>query len=247
VKLHISRVVVGLFLVSIVIAVGGCATTNAWMQADKLFKDGEYAEAADAYAKAAEKYPQRRELVFNRGAALHMNEDFIGARKVFGALAREADTELQEKCEYNTGNGYLREGENEKAITHYKRALYLDPADINAKWNLELAQGRQQQKQDQEQQQKQDQEQQQKQDQEQQQQDQKRNQNEEKDNQQKKEQQKQPPEAKQQEPEPKPQSGELSEKEAERLLRALAEQDKQLQKQLRKPDEPAAAPHDRDW
>ncbi len=230
-KLHISRVVVGLSLVSIVIAVGGCATTNAWMQADKLFKDGEYAEAADAYAKAAEKYPQRRELVFNRGAALHMNEDFIGARKVFGALAREADTQLQEKCEYNTGNGYLREGESEKAITHYKRALYLDPADINAKWNLELAQGRQQQKQDQEQQQ----------------QDQKRNQNEEKDNQQKKEQQKQPPEAKQQEPEPKPQSGELSKKEAERLLRALAEQDKQLQKQLRKPDEPVAAPHDRDW
>lgn len=223
-----SRLALGLLIFTVAFALGGCANTNPWMQADKLFKDAEYAEAADAYAKAAEKYPQRRELVFNRGAALHMSKDFIGARKVFQALAKEADTQLQEKCEYNTGNAYLREAENQKAITHYKRALYLKPDDINAKWNLELAQRRQQQQKQQQQNQ----------------------QDQDKDKEQKKqeEQQKeQPPQAKQKKPRPKPQAGQLSKKEAERLLRALAEQDKQLQKQLRKPDEPLAAPSDKDW
>jgi len=208
----------------LLLALSGCSSTNPWTRADKLFKESKYAEAAQAYAEAAERYPQRRELVFNRGAALHMAQDYDGGIKVFQGLAKEAGSDLQEKCEYNSGNGYLGKGDRDKAIEHYKRALYLKPDDVNAKWNLELAQRQQQQQQ---QQQKQDRQQQEQQD---------------------KQQQQQQEQARKQPQQAPQQPRELSQKEAERLLRALAEEDKELQKEMRKPKTPiTAAPHGKDW
>ena len=212
----------------LLLGLSGCGSINPWIKADKLFKENKYAEAAETYAEAAERYPERPELIFNRGAALHMAQDYDRATEAFQTLAKEAGSELQEKCEYNTGNGYLRKGDKEKAIEHYKRALYLKHDDLNAKWNLELAQRQQQQEQQED---KQD-EQQQDKDQE--------------DKQQQAEQEQQDQQRDRQ-PAPKP-DGQLSKKEAERLLRALAEEDKELQKEMRKPKEPIRMPpHGKDW
>jgi len=229
---RLKRGIMGLVPGLLVLSFTGCTGVNPWMQADMLFKEKKYPEAADAYAKAAEKYPQRREPVFNRGASLHMSQDYDRAIKTFQTLAREASDELQQRSEYNTGNGYLCKGEAKDAIEHYKRALYLKSDDMNAKWNLELAQRKQQQ-----QQQKQNQQQGKQKDQQQQ-----------KSKQDKKQSQKDQQQAKPRQQQVPKQNGQLSKKEAERLLSALAGQDKELQKQLRQPHAPIQRPaYGKDW
>lgn len=257
-----ARTVSVLMAALLLIPLCGCGSSNAWMQADKLFKEKKYAEAAEAYAEVAKKYPKRKESAFNRAAALFMAQDYDGAIRAFQALGKEVPPDLHEKCEFNTGNGYLGKSEKEKAIEHYKLALYLDHTDLNAKWNLELMQRKQQQEQqqqgksedkgkkdDEKQQDQQKKNQQKSQDQkqpEQDKQDQQKNEKEQpKDDQQ---QDKQNANA-QQKPQPKPRDGEISKKDAERLLRALSAEDKELQKQLRKPqdDTYSGAPRGKDW
>jgi hypothetical protein len=249
-----------------VLLIIGCGVRNEWTEADRLFKEKDYAAAAEAYAKAAEKFPERRELQFNVACARHANEEFDDAIKRFQTLAKETSGELQQKSEYNTGNGYLRSQDREKAIEHYKRALYLDHTDMDAKWNLELAMSRQQQqdqqqnqdnKQDKDQDEKQQQEkdekdnQQDQQQQDQQQQERDEKQQDENDQQQQNqadEKQQDEKDQQQQDQQRQPQVGEMSQKDAERLLSGLSEEDKKLQKALRKPEDTVRQPpRGKDW
>jgi len=227
-------------LACVIIALSGCGRTNQWMQADKLFKAKKYQEAAAAYAEATEKLPHRPELRFNRGSALYMAKEYDTSIKIFQDLAKEGNSEFNEKSEYNTGNAYLAKQKSEKAIEHYKRALYLQHDDLNAKWNLEMAQ-RQQKEQQNKNKNKQDQQKKDEQKKKQQQ-----NQGKQQENQTKKGQDKQAHQEQQQVNEKKARG--LSKEEAQRLLRALSEHDKELQKELRKPKGPiTSAPHGKDW
>ena len=51
-------------------------------------------------------------------------------------------TEGQESAQlyYNLGNCYYKLGENTQAILNYERALLLNPADRDARYNLQMAQ-----------------------------------------------------------------------------------------------------------
>ena len=138
----VSRLI---FVAFFIVLLGGCTARNPWMKGDQLFKQKQYAEAADAYNQAAEKYTGRSEPHFNRGTAQYMAEQSQDAISTFQDVARRTSGDLQERSEFNTGNAYLGQGDSEKAIEHYKRTLYLNPGDVNAKWNLELAQQQQQQ------------------------------------------------------------------------------------------------------
>lgn len=225
--------------VSILLAavLSGCKVSNPWTKADRLFKEEKYAEAAEAYSEAMEKHPGRTEPLFNRGAAQYMAEQLDASIETFQDVARGVGGDLQQRAEFNTGNSYLHKGDNQKAIEHYKRALYLRADDINAKWNLELAQRKPQQKQQQQQQKPDDEQQDEKQEP-------KQNQQDEQD----KAQPEQPQGPQLRDGRPQPDERELSQKEAERLLRALAEQDRELQKSLRKPTEPVrVTPNGKDW
>lgn len=236
------------------LAASGCGPTNAWMKADGLFKSEKYEEAAAAYTETAKKYPGRTELVFNSGTARYMAKDYEEARRTFQKVARDAAGDLKEKAEYNTGNTCMAQQETDAAIEHYKRALYLKPDDMNAKWNLEMAQrkNRQQKKQKQQNQQdekdKQDKDEEQKQQEQQQKQQNQQEQDKEKQEQQQQEQDKEKQQQKQAQQDRQKQKKQLSEEEARRLLRAMAEEDKKLQKRLRQPKyRSRTAPAGKDW
>ncbi|HCU34430.1 MAG TPA: hypothetical protein DGT21_02985 [Armatimonadetes bacterium] len=229
----------------------GCGLRNEWTEADKLFRAKKYAEAADGYASAAKQHPERRELEFNAACAQYAAGQLDEAIRRFQKLARETTGQLQQKSEYNTGNGYLQQGKADEALEHYKRALYLQPDDIDAKWNLELAQRRQQRQQQQQQQDKDDKKQQDKKDQQQeknQQKDDQQGEQEQKPQQDEQDQQQGKDQGRDEQQRPQPTAGEMSKKDAERLLSGLSEEDKQLQKALRKPKEPTrSTPHGKDW
>lgn len=184
-----------------------------WRQADRAYKRQQFPEAARLYGEAGKAEPQQWALKYNEAVAAAQAKQYEAAVKGLEQVAQAGPPELKANAEYNIGNTYLAQGENEKAIEHYKRALYLRPDDLNAKWNLELARRKQQQ---QEQQKKQEQEKQQQQKQQQQ--------------QQKQEPDKQPKQPKQQD-KPQPQSN-MQKEEAQRLLQSLGQQDRDLQKRL---------------
>jgi len=126
-----------------------------WRQADRAFKHKQYDQAEQLYDQARQQQPDEWRLAFNVAVAQAAAKKYEPAAQAFEKMAGGGAQELRPAAEYNAGNCYLAQQQNEKAIEHYKRALYLNPNDMNAKWNLELAKRQQKQKQKQDQQQKQ--------------------------------------------------------------------------------------------
>ncbi len=208
---------------------------------------GDIEEAREAYTKALEINPGFTEAQFNLGKTYQ-----VESRKILEQLASVSDQEQQKKIyqqaqeaskkaatefekaakvvddpekvnkvQYNMGNAHLMGGEVDKGIEAYKEALRNDPADEDARYNLAYAQflkkkqEQQQQDQQQQDQQQQDQQQDEKQDQ--------KNQDQQKDDQKKEDQQQQ-----------EQKKDELSKEDAEKMLEALAKQEKDLQDKLNK-------------
>lgn len=126
---------------------------RTWRQADRAFNRKQYAEAEKLYGKARTEHPQEWRLLYNTAVAQAGNKSFDKAIENLQKVAANGPQELREAAEFNTGNCYLAQQKPKEAIEHYKRALYLKPDDMNAKWNLELAKRQQQQQQKQQQQQ----------------------------------------------------------------------------------------------
>ncbi|MDH3269611.1 MAG: tetratricopeptide repeat protein [Ignavibacteria bacterium] len=190
-----------------------------------LYNEQRFADAEVNFKKGAEKSPQNFESKFNLGDAYYKQQRYDEAMKSYQSAFVDAKDELEKaKLYYNIGNSLLKSQKIKESIGAYKESLKLNPNDQQAKYNLSYALNmlknpNQDQQQNQNQDQNKDQ-----QDQNKDQQDQ--NQNQEQQDQKKQDQQQQ------QSQEQKEQ--ELTKKEAEKILNALKENEKDLQKQLRK-------------
>lgn len=107
---------------------------------NRYFKSGLYDEALDNYVKGEEKTPGVFEPVFNRADALYKEEDYRGAIDAF-ERSLSLSKRRHEKADiyYNLGNSRLMVGDYDEAIESYIRGLELNPANLNMKYNLELA------------------------------------------------------------------------------------------------------------
>ena len=177
---------------------------------NKEYEDKAFEESELQYRKALEKDLSSYEGNFNLGDALYKQEKFEDASKRFSGLASsEKDRMELAKIYHNLGNSLLQSNQVEESIEAYKHALRNNPEDYETKHNLAwalnlLQQQQQQQQQNQEQQQNQDQQDQQQQDQE------------------------------QQEQQQEQQNDKISKEDANRILEALQQDEKQLQEKLRK-------------
>ena len=216
-----------------------------------LYGKAEFKRAADKYGKALDLQPESAEGTFNLGAARYKLNDHGNALSDFSKAARTAEGQLKEHAEYNAGNCAYRMQKFDDAIDRYKRALTLDPSDMWAKHNLEMAlRAKEQQDRDQEKKEdkKQDKDQDKRQD-EQQDKQQDERQDEQQDEQQAKQQDRQ--QDKDEEEQAKAQdTGEeqpLTPEQAARLLSALAREDANMQKIIRRAPEPPSRAVDKDW
>ena len=182
---------------------------RVWRQADRAFRHKQYDQAEQLYDQARQQQPDEWRLMFNSAVAQAAGKKYEQADQNFEKIAQAGPQELREPAEYNAGNCHLAQQQNDKAIDHYKRALYLNPDDMNAKWNLELAKRQQKQQQQKQQQQQKD-----------------------------KDQDKQKPQPqKQKQPQKQPQQPpdhKMDKDEARRLLQSLSQADRDLQKQMAK-------------
>jgi Ca-activated chloride channel family protein len=188
-------------------------------EGNKLFHRGDYPNAEVAYRKAIEKNPKNPQASFNLGNALMAQKKDSAAIEQFEAASRLESNPLRKaKSFHNIGVICQTHKMYGEAIEAYKNSLRLNPSDDESRYNLVLCK-HQKKKQDQQQQNQQGQN--------------KDNQKDQKDD--KKDQQKQDQnkdqKQDQQKEQPKPQ---MSKENAEQLLNAAIQNEKQTQDKLQK-------------
>ena len=191
---------------------------------NEAYEKKEYDNAITNYQKAAEKSPANSTAQYNLGNALYKNKKTDEAIQAYeNALTNSVVKEHRSKTFYNKGVVYQNNKKLPECIDAYKNALKLDPQDEDARQNLQKA--LQQQKQEQK--------------------------KENKEQKKPKEDQKQKNKDKQKEEEkndqPKPQPSKLTKQDAEEKLKALLQQEKNLQDRLRKVNTATSAKPEKDW
>ena len=215
-------------LLLLLMALGAHAQTDRQLvrQGNKQFRLGNYAEAEVRYRKAVEKNQRNPQANYNLGNAL------MGQRKDSAAVSQLETAAKLETVPLRKAQAYHNIGvicQNKKmfgeAIEAYKEALRLNPADDETRYNLALCkrqQKQQQQDQQQQNQQKQDQ-----------QKDQQKEQDQQKKDQQKDQQQQQQPQ--------------MSKENAEQMLNAAIQEEKQTQERMKKMQQPQRRSLEKNW
>ncbi|MEX2639333.1 MAG: tetratricopeptide repeat protein [Balneolales bacterium] len=130
-------------------------------QANREYEEGNYAEAEEGFLNALEKDPENPRLLFNLGNALARQGKLDEAVQAFEAFKKmESSPSERAKADYNLGNMYSDQEEWDQALQRYRESIRVNPDDEDARFNYELAyrnEEQQQQQQDQQQQNDQDQ------------------------------------------------------------------------------------------
>ncbi|MCX6132433.1 MAG: VWA domain-containing protein [Ignavibacteriales bacterium] len=242
--LPVGRVVPLLMIVCIASASAQTVRSHV-ASGNEAYAKTKYADAEAEYKKALAKDTSSREAQFNLGNAYYKQQRADEAQRIYASrLAASKSPADKEMAYYNIGNTFFKSNKFEESVESYKRSLRLDPKDEDARYNYLLARDRLKKQQDQKKQDKQDKkdnkDNKDKQDQNQQnKQDQQKNQdqqNQDKQDEKNQQQQQQPPQQQQAKPDQtsQQQKNQMQKQQAERILDALRNNEKDIQKKLRK-------------
>ena len=188
-------------------------------QGNKQFRAGNYAEAEVSYRKAVEKNPRNAQAHYNLGNAL------LGQRKDSAAVvqfenAAKQETNPMRKAQSYHNIGVICQGQKQyaQAIEAYKEALRNNPTDDETRYNLELCKRQQQQQQNQQNQQNKD----------------NKDNKDKKDQKDKQDQQKQQDKKEQKQDQQQQQKQQMSRENAEQMLNAAIQEEKQTQERMKK-------------
>ena len=99
-----------------------------------------YADAEANYKKALEKKNNMPEAIFNLGNAYYEQKRYDEALKQYQLAAQtNPDTAVKAKAYHNMGNIHLQQEKWEDAVKAYKSSLKLKPGDADTKYNLAYA------------------------------------------------------------------------------------------------------------
>ncbi len=105
-----------------------------------FYKNQEYLKAADQYQKALQADPHDARASFNLANAYYRQEQKVDAAKLLAGLLPEVkEKELKNRIYYNRGVILTDQKNLEGSIEAYKNALRQDPADMEARENLQKA------------------------------------------------------------------------------------------------------------
>jgi Ca-activated chloride channel family protein len=216
---------------------------KTYQRAQEYSQKGEEQRAADSWEEALKFYrdaeiekPESPELSYNLGNVMYQQEKYQDAMDRYYRALSSDGVDHQAWAWYNLGNTLFRSGKYPESVQAYEKCLDLTPDDEDAKYNLELVRKKMKEMMDKEQQRQENQQQQQQQEQQSQQQEQEQQQEQQQQGQsQPEEPQQQQQEQEQMQEQPEPKEG-MTKEEAERILNALKDDEKEsLKKQKRVP------------
>ncbi len=179
----------------------------------KLYSDSSYSQAEIKYRKALEKDQDYFKSSFNLADAVYKQERYEEASSLFNALKDNARSkEDLAKVYHNLGNSLAKENKYEKAINAYKNSLRINPTDDETRYNLALTKKNKQKQEEQ-------------------------NKDQENKDQENKDQENKDQENKDQEnkdQENKKKQDKISKEDAEKMLDAIQQKEKELQEKLQK-------------
>jgi len=226
-----------LFLVTMVVA-WGQNERKVIRQGLRAYRDGEFSEAEVQFRKAGDINQESFEAEFNTGTALYGQEKYEETVKQYESLVKQSQAKVEDNPEslahiwHNIGNSLLEAQQYGPSIEAYKNSLRLNPDDFDSKYNLAYAKQKMKEQENQDQGGENDQQKGQKDQQEQNQNQQQQEQQDQKDQPQDQEQQVQ------KDQQPQPQAREISKEDAERMLNAIQQQEKDVKDKV---DEKKAA------
>lgn len=200
---------------------------------NKLYQDSLFVKAEVDYRKALEQDPNSTDAMYNLGNSLLMQQKAKEAMEQFEAASRiEKDKSKLAQIYHNMGVILQSSKQYPQCIEAYKQALRNNPKDDETRYNLALAQKLlKDQQQQQDQQQNQEQKQDQKQD----------------DKQQNKEQQDQQNKNQQQNQQQQQNKDQMSKENAEQLLNAVMQDEKNVQDKVKKGIQVQGRKLEKDW
>lgn len=194
---------------------------------NEAYEKKEYDNAITQYQQAAVKNPADPTANYNLGNALYKNKKADEAVQAYDEAVSKASSKTDKsKSFYNKGVVLQNNKKLPECIEAYKNALKLNPQDEDARQNLQKA--LQQQKQDEKKENKD-----------------KKEKKKPKDD--KKQKEKDKPKDEEKNEQPKPQPSKLTKQDAEEKLKALLQQEKNLQDKLRKVNTATSARPEKDW
>jgi len=194
---------------------------------NEAYEKKEYDKAITNYQQAAEKAPANPTAQYNLGNAFYKNKKTDEAVQAYdNALSNSTSNTDKSKAFYNKGVVLQQNKKLPECIDAYKNALKLNPQDEDARQNLQKALQQQQQEQKK---------------------DKKDKKEEKKPKDDKKQKEKDKPKEEEKNDQPKPQPSKLTKQDAEEKLKALLQQEKNLQDKLRKVNTATSAKPEKDW
>jgi Ca-activated chloride channel homolog len=197
-----------------------------------VYQDSAYANAEKLYREALMKKQNSYEASFNLADAIYKQERYNEANAMFQAITEKTNDKIKKSASFhNLGNSLLKEQKLDQAIEAYKNALRNNPKDLDSKHNLAYAMRMKNQSQNQEEEKKEEEE--------------EKNEEEEKEEEKQEEEQEdkeenqedkgeQSEEEKKEKPKQPKDPNEMTEEEAQQILDALQQQEKELQEDLQK-------------
>ena len=132
----------------IIVIILALFTLNVFSQAERKFvrrgnrqfEDKKFQEAEIQYRKALEKSPGSVAAGYNLGNSLYRLKQFDVAAQRYKELSeKQKDNHTGNNDYYNLGNALYKSGKYKECIDAYKNALRKTPGDMDAKHNLQLA------------------------------------------------------------------------------------------------------------
>ena len=106
----------------------------------ELYHKGKINDAEVNFKKGLTNSPKNLEANFNLGDAFYKNQRYDEAIDAFQkSLMLSNDKKFKSKIYHNIGNSYLKQKKFDESIEAYKNALKLNPNDEQTKYNLSYA------------------------------------------------------------------------------------------------------------
>jgi tetratricopeptide (TPR) repeat protein len=133
----------GAGIASVLAAVGGVAlaasTRSLNEDGNQAYRAARFEDALRAYTEAQVRSPESPEVQYNIGNVFYRQEDYERASEAYRKALEGAGSLLRRDAAYNLGNARFQAQDYAGAAAAYRGALTLDPSDRDAKRNLEIA------------------------------------------------------------------------------------------------------------